>query len=111
MARATTMPAITDLGGRLNAALLAQGRMAATTDATGVVDRTMLGATLQAIGMALEVGGPDGAGCSTAAISRPGADADHQGRPLAASARSVSRTSAIVEAAITALSDPPAGAA
>jgi hypothetical protein len=108
MAHETILPALTDPAGRLNAALLARGRRAVTTDAAGGIDTAMMIATLQHMGMGLEVSGPDGGGYFTVAIRRPGGDPG--GRAADASARSVSRSSAMVEAAIAALTDPPAGA-
>lgn len=94
--------------GRLNAALLAKGRIAVTTDATGSVDLPMLLGTLQGIGMSVEASGPDGAGVITVTIGRAGrAPGEHA---LMVSARSVSRTAAVVEAAIAAVTALPAGA-
>jgi hypothetical protein len=101
-------PMISDRTGRLNAALLAQGRQAVTTDATGGADIAMLRGSLEALGMALAVSAPDGAGYLTATISRrvsgPGGD------PLVAAVRGVGRSAVMVEAAIAALTAPGAGA-
>jgi hypothetical protein len=101
------VPAITDQAGRLNAALIAKGRKAVTTDATGSIDIPMLLGSLQAIGMAMDARGPDGTGIITVTISRPGkAPGEHA---ILTSARGGSRTSAIAEAAIAALTDLPRG--
>ena len=108
MRERTIPPPDLDRAVRLNAALLAQGRLAVTTDATGCIDLPMLLATVQGIGMSVETRGPDGAGVITVTVGRagraPGAHA------VLVSASSVSRTVAVVEAAIAALTALPAPA-
>jgi hypothetical protein len=102
-----TIPVVIDRAGRLNAALLAKGKKAVTTDAAGSIDIPMLLGTLQAIGMAIDASGPDGTGIITVTISKSGRAPGE--RSIAASVRGYSRSSAIVEAAIAALMDLPGG--